>query len=128
MSAASNQLALETWLACEIASFRGPLAVRRFSGGPSNPTFLLTTPERKYVLRKKPDGALLPSAHAIDREFRVMHALSSTDVPVPGMLGYCDDPTVIGVAFFVMTHIDGRTFWDARLPDLSRDDRAARVR
>ena len=113
MSEGLNQLALATWLAREIEGFRGPLAVRRFSGGQSNPTFLLMTPERNYVLRKKPDGALPPSAHAIDREFRVMRALSSTDVPVPDMLGYCDDPTVIGAAFFVMTYIEGRTFWDA---------------
>lgn len=125
MSEAFHRAALEAWLVREIDDFRGPLAVRRFSGGQSNPTFLLRTPERNYVLRKKPDGALLPSAHAIDREYRVMRALSGTDVPVPSMLGHCDDATVVGAAFFVMTHIEGRTFWDARLPDLSHDDRAA---
>ncbi|MGC2786753.1 MAG: phosphotransferase family protein [Roseiarcus sp.] len=125
MNEAFNQSVLEGWLAREVDGFRLPLTVRRFSGGQSNPTFLLATPDRNYVLRKKPDGALLPSAHAIDREHRVMRALSSTDVPVPRMLGYCDDPTVVGAAFFVMTHIEGRTFWDARLPDLSRDGRAA---
>ena len=91
LSEAFNQSTLEAWLAREIESFRGPLAVRRLSGGQSNPTFLLATPDRNYVLRKKPDGALLPSAHAIDREYRVMRALERTDVPVPRMLGYCDD-------------------------------------
>lgn len=125
MSEAFNQAALEALLAQEIEGFRGPLVVRRFSGGQSNPTFLLTTTERNYVLRKKPDGALLPSAHAIDREYRVMRALEGTDVPVPRMLGYCEDPTIVGAAFFVMAHIEGRTFWNPTLPDLSREDRAA---
>jgi len=124
LSGAFNQSALEGWFAREIDGFRLPLTIRRFSGGQSNPTFLLATSDRNYVLRKKPDGALLPSAHAIDREHRVMRALSGTDVPVPSVLGYCNDPTVIGAEFFIMTHIEGRTFWDARLPDLSRDDRA----
>ncbi len=125
LSEAFNQSTLEAWLAREIESFRGPLAVRRLSGGQSNPTFLLATPDRNYVLRKKPDGALLPSAHAIDREYRVMRALERTDVPVPRMLGYCDDTTLIGAAFFVMAHVEGRTFWDPTLPDLSHEDRAA---
>jgi aminoglycoside phosphotransferase (APT) family kinase protein len=125
LSEAFNRAALEAWLAQEIEGFRGSLAVRRFSGGQSNPTFLLTTPEGNYVLRKKPDGALLPSAHAIDREYRVMRALEHTDVPVPRMLGYCDDPNVIGAPFFVMAYIEGRTFWDPTLPDLSRQHRAA---
>jgi aminoglycoside phosphotransferase (APT) family kinase protein len=125
LNEAFNQSALEAWLVREIRGFHGPLAVRRLSGGQSNPTFLLATRDRNYVLRKKPDGPVLQSAHAIHREYRVMRALASTDVPVPRMLGYCEDASLIGAAFFVMAHMEGRTFWDPTLPDLSREDRAA---
>jgi aminoglycoside phosphotransferase (APT) family kinase protein len=125
LSEAFNRTALEAWLAREVEGFRAPFTVHRFRGGQSNPTFLLATSDRNYVLRKRPEGALLPSAHAIDREYRVMRALSSTDVPVPRMLGYCDDPTLVGTAFFVMAYIEGRTFWNSTLPDLSREDRGA---
>jgi aminoglycoside phosphotransferase (APT) family kinase protein len=120
-----NSAALATWLGKSIEGFRGPLDIRQFSGGQSNPTYLLATPGRKYVLRKKPHGALLPSAHAIDREYRVMRALQDTDVPVPRMLAYCADASTIGAPFFVMAHVEGRIFWDPTLSDLSREDRAA---
>jgi hypothetical protein len=89
--------AVEAWLADRLDAFSGPLSVECFSGGQSNPTFLLSTAARKYVLRKKPDGALLSSAHAIDREYRVMRALANTGVPVPHMLAYCEEMSVIGV-------------------------------
>jgi aminoglycoside phosphotransferase (APT) family kinase protein len=117
--------ALEAWLADRLDAFSGPLSVERFSDGQSNPTFLLSTPARKYVLRKKPAGALLSSAHAIDREYRVMRALANTGVPVPHMLAYCEDTSVIGAPFFVMAHVEGRIFWDPTLPELRREDRAA---
>ncbi len=92
MSEPFKILALETWLARSIEGYRGPVAVRRFSHGQSNPTYLLTTPERKYVLRKKPDGILLQSAHAVEREYRVMLALQDTGVPVPRILGSAKSP------------------------------------
>jgi aminoglycoside phosphotransferase (APT) family kinase protein len=117
--------ALEVWLASSIAGFRRPLGVRRFGDGQSNPTFLLTTPGSKYVLRKKPDGALLPSAHAVDREYHVMRALQDTGVPVPQMLGFCEDAEVVGTPFYVMAHVEGRIFWDPTLPELTRAERAA---
>jgi aminoglycoside phosphotransferase (APT) family kinase protein len=117
--------ALETWLVNRLDAFSGPLSVERFNGGQSNPTFLLSTPANKYVLRKKPDGDLLSSAHAIDREYRVMRALSNTGVPVPRMLTYCEDTSVIGAPFFVMAHVEGRIFWDPTLPEVRREDRVA---
>lgn len=100
---------LADWLRREVPEAGEGLSVRQFQGGMSNPTYLLTTPaETRYVLRKKPPGDLLPKAHAVDREFRVMQALHNTDVPVPGMVAYCDDPDVIGAEFFVMQHVEGR--------------------
>jgi len=117
--------AVEVWLASSIAGFRLPLGVRRFGDGQSNPTFLLTTPGSKYVLRKKPDDAMLPSAHAVDREYHVMRALQDTGVPVPEMLGFCEDAEVVGTPFYVMAHVEGRIFWDPTLPELTRAERAA---
>jgi aminoglycoside phosphotransferase (APT) family kinase protein len=125
MNDALGREALEAWLADRLDGFSGPLSVERFSGGQSNPTFLLSTPARKYVLRKKPDGALLSSADAIDREYRVMRALADTGFPVPHMLAHCEDTLVIGAPFFVMAHVEGRIFWDPTLPELQREDRAA---
>ena len=117
---------LEDWLRAQLPGFRGPLRARQFSGGQSNPTYLLEAPDRRYVLRRKPPGVLLPSAHAIDREFRVMRALGEhSDVPVAGALALCEDPAVIGTAFYLMGHVDGRIFWDPTLPELPRDGRAA---
>ncbi|WP_459615972.1 phosphotransferase [Bordetella sp. 2513F-2] len=101
------------------------LHLRRLSGGQSNPTFLLEAGGRRMVLRKQPPGKLLPSAHAIDREFRVIGALRGTAVPVPRALHYCADPAVVGTPFYLMSHADGRTFMDPALPGLAPAERAA---
>jgi aminoglycoside phosphotransferase (APT) family kinase protein len=117
--------ALEKWLCDKIEDFDGPLTATRFTNGQSNPTFLLSSPKGKYVLRKKPDGALLPSAHAVEREYRVIRALENANVPVPRGLGLCEDVSVIGAPFYVMTYIAGRIFWDPTLRDLEREQRQA---
>ncbi|MBU6372418.1 MAG: phosphotransferase [Alphaproteobacteria bacterium] len=120
---------LETYLRSAIEDFGDGLIVRQFQGGASNPTFLLTTTRRgaetHYVLRKKPPGDLLASAHQVDREYKVMKALAQTDVPVPVMRCLCEDASVIGTAFYVMDYKEGRVFRDATLPDLSPRERAA---
>jgi aminoglycoside phosphotransferase (APT) family kinase protein len=116
---------LESWLGEHLPGFRGPLRVSQFSGGQSNPTYLLEAPDRRYVLRRKPPGVLLPSAHAIDREFRLMRALGAgSDVPVATALALCEDPAVLGTAFYVMAHVDGRIFWNPALPELDAARRA----
>ncbi|MCL2346524.1 MAG: phosphotransferase [Desulfobulbus sp.] len=117
---------LEAYLHEMIPGYCGPLTVKQFDGGQSNPTYLLVTPTAKYVLRRKPAGVLLKSAHAVDREFRVIKALSQIeDFPVPEALVLCEDDSVIGSMFYVMRHVQGRVFWDCQMPDLSRDERAA---
>ena len=116
--------AIERYLADHVDGFRGPIEVRQFEGGQSNPTYFLRTAERDYVLRKKPPGQLLPSAHAVDREYRVMKALARI-IPVPPMLAMCDDAGVIGTPFFVMGCVEGRVFSQPHLPGVSPDDRAA---
>src|SRR5438270_10001244 len=117
---------LQSWLRANLPGFRGPLAAERFAGGQSNPTYRLDSGSGSYVLRRKPPGALLPSAHAVDREFRVMRALAETPVPVPRVYALCEDDAVIGSAFYVMEHLDGRIFWDQRLPEIgSAAERAA---
>src|SRR3954471_21947510 len=116
---------LEPWLGSHVAGFRGPVAAERFAGGQSNPTYRLSAASGQYVLRRKPPGPLLPSAHAVDREFRVMRALAETAVPVPRVHALCDDDSVIGSAFYVMEHFDGRIFWDQRLPGIAPAERAA---
>jgi len=124
--AAGGDLALdrvEEWLRGHVEGFRGPLAAERFAGGQSNPTYRLRAGSGDYVLRKKPPGPLLPSAHAVDREFRVMRALAATAVPVPRVLALCEDDRVAGSAFYVMDYLDGRIFWDQRLPSVAPDDR-----
>ncbi len=105
--------------------FSGALTVRQFEGGQSNPTYRLSAGGKHYVLRKKPPGKLLPSAHAVEREYRVMSALESSGVPVPETYLLCEDDTVIGTPFFVMEMVEGRVLIDTQLPSLSRDDRAA---
>lgn len=117
--------ALERYLASSLEGFRGPLEVRQFEGGQSNPTYFLHTRGHDYVLRKKPPGQLLPSAHAVEREYRVMTALAGTDVPVPATLLMCEDPGVIGTPFFVMGCVGGRVFRQPHLPGVSAGDRAA---
>lgn len=114
---------LENYLERHLADFSGPLTVEKFSNGQSNPTFLLTTPGRRYVLRSKPPGQLLKSAHAVDREFRVQSTLALTDVPVAEVYHLCQDETIIGAMFYVMDYLDGRIFWDPALPGLSRQER-----
>src|SRR5437764_11920985 len=116
---------LEAWLGSHVAGFRGSVAAERFAGGQSNPTYKLTAASGNYVLRRKPPGPLLPSAHAVDREFRVMRALAETAVPVPRVYALCEDDAVIGSAFYVMEHLDGRIFWDQRLPGIAPAERAA---
>ncbi|HEY6133531.1 MAG TPA: phosphotransferase, partial [Rubrivivax sp.] len=119
--------ALQAWLQRHVPGFTGPLDVAQFRGGQSNPTFKLITPGATYVMRSKPGPAarLLPSAHAIEREYRVMAALAASGVPVPTMLALCVDEAVIGRAFYVMSFAAGRVLWDQALPDLSRSERAA---
>jgi aminoglycoside phosphotransferase (APT) family kinase protein len=117
---------LETYLAGHVEGFAGPLTVRQFKGGQSNPTYLLTTPSRRYVLRRKPPGQLLASAHAVDREFKVISALGRhTDVPVPRAHVLCTDDSVIGTWFYVMDHVDGRIYWDPSFPDVPKEQRRA---
>jgi aminoglycoside phosphotransferase (APT) family kinase protein len=111
-----DETRLRDYLAAKVADFRGPLAVRQFKGGQSNPTYFLETPQRCFVLRRKPPGKLLPSAHAVDREYRVISALHAQDFPVPEPVAYCDDPDVVGTAFFVMGFVEGRIFWEPHLP------------
>jgi aminoglycoside phosphotransferase (APT) family kinase protein len=126
-SHAFDAAALEAHLQRELHGFVGPLTVEQFKGGQSNPTYKLVTPSRSYVMRTKPGPAarLLPSAHAIEREYRVMKALGATEVPVAGMLLLCEDESVIGRAFYVMEFMDGRVLWDQSLPGMDNTMRAA---
>jgi len=119
--------ALEAYLTRELPGFAGPLTVEQFKGGQSNPTYKLVTHACNYVMRTKPapKAKLLPSAHAIEREFRVMKALCGSEVPVPRMLLLCEDEAVIGRAFFVMEFVEGRVLWDQALPGMSTNERAA---
>lgn len=117
--------ALTAWLEKNIEGFQGPLTVEMFKGGQSNPTYKLNTPARSYVMRAKPGpvAKLLPSAHAIEREFAVMTGLAGTDVPVPRMYGLCEDEAVIGRAFYIMECMQGRVLWDQGLPGMSPAER-----
>ena len=110
---------LEAWLRGHVPGFRGPIAAERFAGGQSNPSYRIDAGSGRYVLRRKPPGPLLPSAHAVDREFRVMRALADTAVPVPRVYALCEDDAVIGSAFYIMEFLDGRIFWDQRLPEVA---------
>jgi aminoglycoside phosphotransferase (APT) family kinase protein len=108
---------LAAWMAANVEGYAGPLEVRQFKGGQSNPTYQLVTPTKRYVLRRKPPGKLLPSAHAVDREFRVISALGPTGFPVARAYGLCTDDDVIGTMFYVMDNVEGRILWDLTLPD-----------
>jgi len=121
-----DSAALDAWLLHEIDGYRGPLRIEQFEGGQSNPTYLLRTERAHYVLRSKPGPAarLLPSAHAIEREVRVMRALAPAGIPVPRVLALCEDESVIGRAFYVMAHVAGRVFWDPALPGVEAAERA----
>jgi len=116
---------LEDYLVSHVKGFRGPLVVSEFKGGQSNPTYLLEAQSGRYVLRRKPPGKLLKSAHAVDREFRVISALYATGFPVPRPYILCNDDEVIGTAFFIMEFVEGRIFWELDLPGLEREERAA---
>ncbi|MDO9607674.1 MAG: phosphotransferase [Brevundimonas sp.] len=117
--------ALNAWMAVHVADYAGPLTVRQFKGGQSNPTYELTTPSAAYVLRRKPPGVLLPSAHAVDREFQVISALAAQGFPVARPHALCMDETVIGSIFYVMDKVEGRIFWDLKLPGLAPTERRA---
>jgi len=119
-----DQASLAAWLGDNLEGYRGPLEVSQFQRGASNPTFLISDGERRWVMRKKPPGVLLASAHQVDREFRVMQALGATGFPVPRVRVLCADPGVIGTAFYVMDFLEGRIFRDARMPGLSPPERA----
>ena len=116
---------LEAYLTANAKDFKGPLTVKQFKGGQSNPTYMLETPARKYVLRRKPPGKLLPSAHAVDREFRAISALHAQQFPVAAPVIYCADNEVVGTAFYVMGFVDGRVIWEPQLPDSNPTERAA---
>ena len=116
---------LEAFLAARLVDFAPPLTVRQFKGGQSNPTYLLETPARRYVLRRKPPGKLLPSAHAIDREFRVISALHARGFPVAAPVLYCDDAAIAGTAFYLMGHVEGRVIWEPHMPSAEGAERAA---
>lgn len=120
-----DEAGLARWMAANVDGYSGDLTVSQFKGGQSNPTYRLEAAGKSYVLRRKPPGKLLPSAHAVDREFRVMKALGENGFPAPRMFGLCEDPDIIGTAFYVMDYVDGRIFWDPYLPDLAAGDRAA---
>jgi aminoglycoside phosphotransferase (APT) family kinase protein len=117
--------ALDAWMAGHVAGYAGPLEVAQFRGGQSNPTYQLTTPGCRYVLRRKPPGSLLPGAHAIEREAQVLAALGGVGFPVPQIHALCTDDAVIGTWFYVMSLVEGRIFWDATFPDVPRADRPA---
>jgi aminoglycoside phosphotransferase (APT) family kinase protein len=116
---------LEAYLAQHVAGFAGPLTIKQFKGGQSNPTYMLETPARRYVLRRKPPGKLLPSAHAVDREYRVISALHAQGFPVAAPLAYCADESVAGTPFYVMDFADGRVFWEPQMPGSNAAERAA---
>jgi aminoglycoside phosphotransferase (APT) family kinase protein len=116
---------LASWLEASVPDCRGPVAIEQFKGGQSNPTYLVTAGGMRLVLRRKPPGKLLPSAHAVDREFRIISALAKTDVPVARASALCLDETVIGTAFYVMAYVEGRVFWEPTLPDLPPSERHA---
>jgi aminoglycoside phosphotransferase (APT) family kinase protein len=120
-----DEARLAAYLADHVAGFARPATIRQFQGGQSNPTYLIEAGGKRYVLRKKPPGTLLPSAHQIDREYRIQSALAGSPVPVAPMLHYCDDATIIGTPFYVMAHIEGRVFHDVMMPGVSAPDRGA---
>jgi aminoglycoside phosphotransferase (APT) family kinase protein len=117
--------AFDAWASAHVEGYRGPAKALKFATGQSNPTYLIETPSARYVLRRKPPGKLLKSAHMVEREYRVMRALRSQGFPVPNALALCEDESVLGSVFFLMGHVEGRIFWDPALPDLTKQERAA---
>jgi aminoglycoside phosphotransferase (APT) family kinase protein len=122
---ALDEASLGLWLEANVEGYAGPLTVRQFNGGQSNPTYELSTPGRTYVLRRKPPGTLLPSAHAVDREFTVISALHAQGYPVARPYALCTDDGVIGSMFYVMDKVEGRVLWDLKLPGLEPAERRA---
>ena len=118
-----DEAKLAAWMAAHVEGFQGPVTARKFAGGQSNPTYRLDSPSGPYVLRRKPFGPLLPSAHAVDREYAVIAGLYPTGFPVARPYGLCTDDEVLGSWFYVMGMVDGRTLWDGGLPDLSPSQR-----
>ena len=118
-----DQKKLQEWIDANIQSSGKIQQVEQFKGGQSNPTYKIITDNKNLVLRRKPPGKLLPSAHAVDREYRVITALSQTEVPVPKTYGLCEDVDVVGTPFFVMDFLDGEVYWDHMLPKLSKEER-----
>jgi aminoglycoside phosphotransferase (APT) family kinase protein len=118
-----DEAALERWLKANVPGYEGPLEVRQFKGGQSNPTYQLVTPSKKYVMRRKPPGKLLPSAHAVDREYKVITGLYPTGFPVARSYGLCSDDAVIGTMFYVMDMVEGRILWDQTLPQYQPNER-----
>jgi aminoglycoside phosphotransferase (APT) family kinase protein len=120
-----DEAKLAAWMNANVAGFAGPVAVRKFAGGQSNPTYRLDSPSGAYVLRRKPFGPLLPSAHAVDREYAVIAGLHPTGFPVARPYGLCTDDSVLGSWFYVMGMVEGRTLWDGGLPDMTPPQRTA---
>jgi aminoglycoside phosphotransferase (APT) family kinase protein len=118
-----DEMRLDAWMRDNVEGYQGPLTVLQFKGGQSNPTYRLDTPTRSYVMRRKPFGKLLPSAHAVDREFRVIAALGKQNFPVAKAYALCSDDAVIGAAFYIMSMEEGRVFWDPTLPSLPAEER-----
>jgi len=118
-----DEARLAQWLADHVPGYKGPLTVEQFKGGQSNPTYRLLTPDKVYVMRRKPPGELLKGAHAVEREFRVLQALEGVGYPVAHVHALCTDEKVIGTWFYVMDSVDGRIVWDATFPDVSREER-----
>lgn len=124
MSQSPDAAALGAWMAQNVDGFSGTPTLTKFEGGQSNPTFRISSSSGEYVLRRKPMGPVLPSAHAVDREYRVLSAMHGAGIPVPRVRALCTDETVIGSIFYIMDLVPGRVFWDPRLPDLAPAERA----
>jgi aminoglycoside phosphotransferase (APT) family kinase protein len=122
---AIDEAGLTAWFQANVEDFAGPLSVEQFKGGQSNPTYKVVTPSRSYVLRRKPPGELVKGAHAVEREAKVISALHAVGFPVPKVYGLCTDNAVIGTWFYVMEMVEGRIFWDATVPGVSKEERAA---
>ena len=120
-----DETSLAQWMSANVDGHEGPIRVQQFRGGQSNPTYLVSTPSKSYVLRRQPTGPLLKGAHAVDREAFVQTMLGETQVPVARIYGTCRDPDVIGTMFYLMELVEGRIFWDATFPDVSTADRPA---
>lgn len=120
-----DETRLGAWLAANVAGFAGPFTVEKFAGGQSNPTYRVDAPSGAWVLRRKPFGRILPSAHAVEREYRLIAALHPTGFPVARPYGLCEEPEVLGAPFYVMEMVEGRTFWDGSLPGMAATERTA---